>query len=88
MTVHPKRGRITILPLDCALHRQWWRSGVEGLSRHPLWQPEALIVGGLLIRHKQSGRLAKYAGDHIETIDERKAEAALAAFDGPCDDPD
>ena len=79
MAPHPHRGRITILPLDCPAHRRWWAALTEGLARHPSWRAEALVVGGLLIRHGQTGRLAKYAGDHIESIDERKADAALAA---------
>lgn len=83
MTCHPNRSRITILPLDSTLNKWRWRYMVAEIDRHEGWQPEALIEDGCLIRNKMTRRLRIYRDGRILSVDERKAEAALAARHDP-----
>lgn len=73
------RDRIELLPREGSnLARMKWSNLTAMLERHPGWEPLAVIsCGGLLVRHRETQRLAEFVGDRIMSVPERKALAAL-----------
>ena len=64
-------------------HSEWqFRAMAERMARtSPQWEPVAKIhLGGVLARNRFTGRLVEHCGDHICSVNERKAKAALAAM--------
>lgn len=78
---HKNRGRIICSPITSR-----WDHQTHANSVPKQFEPLALIVGydggtvaeGVIVRHRLTGTLAKWMGFHLENIDPRKAEAALA----------
>ena len=79
MSNHPNRGRIIVLPLDSTYRKYHHKVMSDALARHNGWIAEAMIEDGLLIRSKASGLLAIFRGDRIVSVDQKRAETALAA---------
>lgn len=82
---HKNRGRVEILPLTSGFDHWRWANMVKALSSYPTWKAEAMMATGILVRNVNTGVLAKYNGWALESVDQRKAEAALAGRDN---DPD
>lgn len=77
MTLHRNRGRIEILPLDSTYHRWTFKNLQKPMPAG--WTAEALVRDGLLMRCSRTGILAVWNSRAVMSVDQRKAEAALAA---------
>lgn len=78
------RDRINLVPKDSSRLARWrWANAVEDIGRRsPQWQPVALIhLGGTLVRNRQTGVLAEHLCNRIVSVNQRKADAAIAAME-------
>lgn len=80
------RDRIELLPLAGSTLASWrWANATRDLA-DTHWEPLGLIsCGGILARHRLTGRLVEHLGAMVKSVNERKALAALAVINDPAD---
>jgi hypothetical protein len=77
---YSNRDRINLLHVGASNLTRWrWKNAVEHIENTAHgWEPVGLIeTGGILVRHRTTGNLAEYAQNHIMSVNQRKAQAAL-----------